>query len=293
MIIPNEQTNENIPPNGLSLQIHSSVSSYYELQRIQPRILRLRELLQSSFYDPEINFPGEKIGYTTDELLNQIQASEEELERGLIKEKAFFYNDRWQILSERYERDVFAFILLCIQSNNPSLHNIRLRETYSALKNEMMDLPPLRIVRHLLAVYSESTKKEKADEIYNLDMTKIMIFYALHIFYLNDNKPMKSDEFMSKWNAQCPMNCRPQLSLLNGIFLEVTHGFQNYLEYFPVSALPLDVSSRFKTLFEKQSKWNLSQIQPYLRFVFFTLCNYFWNLLFSSAICLVPLTIYY
>lgn len=262
LIIPKEQTNENIPPN--SLEIHSSVTSYYELQKIPPKIEKLRDILHKSCYSPKNE--GELIGFSFDELLNQIQASEEELKAALFKEKAFCLNERWQILAEDYERDVFSFILLSIQSNNPSFHDVRLRETYSSLKNEMMmDLPPLKIVRHLLTIYSQATKKEQADEIYDLDMTKVMIFYAQYILHLNHLKPMKSEDFMKKWNAQCPMNCRPQLSLLNGIVLEVVHGFQKYLEYFPANRLPSDIPTRFKILFEKQPKWTLSQIQPYLR----------------------------
>ena len=134
----------------------------------------------------------------------------------------------------------------------------------------MMDQPPpLRIVRHLLQIYSSSYVKEEADAVYSLNLHKIMQFYALNIIKQNNAKPIKKEEFIKQWNAQCPSECRPKLSQLQGIVIEKPKGFDTYLHYFPASELSEDIPARFTELFAFQPKWTLENISPYLRFVLF------------------------
>lgn len=256
-----------------SLDIYSTTTSYYELQKIAPRLSTLKTLLSKSEYDPELNEPGQEIGYTFEELQNTVQASTEELKLGLVKERAFFFENKWQILSDRYERELFSLILLCIQSNNSIgdtssnvFNNISLRTIYNSVSEELMNPPPLRIVRHLLRLYSSDSKKEKSDEIYELDILKIIQFYAVNILKQNNTlRKMKLNQFMDKWNAQCPSDSRPRVSQLRGIALKTSNGLTDEISYFPVSELSDDIPTRFKQLFSFQPKWTLKDIQPYLK----------------------------
>ena len=246
-------------------EIYSSVAFYYELQKVPPRLEALKQKLRATPHDPELQ-QTEEVGFSLDELLTFVQASKGELFEALAQERAFEMNGRWRVLSERYERELFTLILLNLQSD--VLEPVYLRATYRSIQSDMQeDAPPLRIVRHLLTVYSIEVTKEDADEVYRLDADLVMQFYAEGIFLSHKRAPVPLEEFMNRWNAECPADCRPQRSLLNGMAVETAKGSARYMTYFPARDLPQDIPARFAALFGFQAQWKLADLQPYLRAV--------------------------
>ena len=281
LLVPLE-VDENTAPNMSTVDhennhhIISSISSYFELQKINPKISVLREYLTE--------FTGEyessSLGKTTNELIQLVQASEVELRIALKNMKAFKLRNRWRILSDNYERELFSLILFIIQSNmimddEESIFDKQfdLETIYTSVVSESASSVEKEIIKHLLRCYSSKVRKPEnqnsPNEFYIFDQQKILIFYALDLIKTANNQTMDVDMFIEKWNARCPSNLRPDRNLLKGLILESEIKGKNYFIYYPASALPADLPSRFSELFTYKPKWTFNEIVPYLRFALF------------------------
>lgn len=59
------------------------------------------------------------------------------------------------------------------------------------------------------------------------------------------------------------------LGQLEGLILLDKSSPTTVITYFPTAELPLDVKSRFETLFGVQEKWTYDEIRPFLEYVVF------------------------
>ena len=176
-------------PSSSSLSIQTQITHHFELSLTTPKLNKLKEVLSSSTYptprpsnkqknnngnnSAEV---GKKIDWTTQELREEIQASDFELRKGLIKIRAFKLDQKWRILSPAYERELLLLIVDCLISSSdlPYLppspdedgNNDRDRDQHSSplkkisvmkikklLKGDDMEIPPDQILRHLLKLY--------------------------------------------------------------------------------------------------------------------------------------------
>jgi len=100
--------------------VHNSVKSYYELTQVIPKWERLHELLEQAPYTggehdasaaSDMDDGRVKRGlYSTDDLLNEISASEAELLEALANAQAVQVDGYWRILDFKYMVDLMDML---------------------------------------------------------------------------------------------------------------------------------------------------------------------------------------
>lgn len=241
-----------------------------ELAEIAPRLDKLRLLISKKPFEPfELSDMevSEDIGmrtadlYTWGDLLEQIQASDEELRLGLKALSAVEINGNWRILDNKYMETILSMILQNAVINDWSLNSLNENEVVGVLKDDGF---PSNLVVHCLDVHGKMVNGggSGVSTIWQLDERRVCVHFAKGI--LRGGK-IRLESFMEQWMRKIPRGMQASLEMLEGEILTERLGIETLVRGFSVSSLPFSPAERFSALFRERPKWEGKDLQPYIR----------------------------
>merc|ERR1712168_1636550 len=243
----------------------SCFSTYYEVRLIQPRLERLKEILEkNAFSNSADEETSEK--YTTQQLLGLIQASECELMQGLEKLGALEIDNCWRLLDTDYKEKAFSQILALVEEKCWDWHAVPLQFTCETLEV----LYPRFVLEYCLQTYGSlvegenvSDDVEMAGDLYCLNEMKVCRYYAEYILRPALGK-FNYYEFMEAWEQSVPEGMKINEDCLAGIALTDLKTHPPVIWHFTERNLPENPAERFNVLFKTRQKWKEKDIVPYL-----------------------------
>ena len=234
-----------------------------ELIQTAPRLDKLRALLNERPYileeDLETDSRSKRGMYSWQDLVELIQASEEELRTGLRTLSAVEIDGYWRMVSQKSMDEVLNMIL-----NNSVLYEWPLNalaedQVVSTLEADGF---AQRIVLHCLDRYGSKMESMEGC-LWGLDEMRVCLRLGLRL--LGGGK-MKLENFMEKWVQSIPSGMNADLKMLEGEVLYEKVGVESWIRAFSVSALPTVPAERFAALFRERPKWVWKDLEPYIRF---------------------------
>ncbi|XP_074640253.1 sister chromatid cohesion protein DCC1-like [Tubulanus polymorphus] len=246
-------------PDVLNRYVQSVKHQYYELKPCKPKLKKLKELLEMSPYSgqlhEETSMENVKM-YTYDELLDVIQASEDELMKALKALQVCTIDGKMRILEFDYLSQVLSSLFLLLDEKDWSYDAIPGTHCCEILA----DLYPKEVVLHVLNCYSDPV--DDVEGAFCFNEHKVCRFHAEILLRHNDK--FNFQDFMKTWNESVPQNMNVDLLQIQGLALIDRNSKPETITYFPVSELPENVSERFAALFKAKEKWSLDEITPYI-----------------------------
>ena len=246
-------------------EICGCISVYYELRHRQPKLQKLRKLLEETAYKGkgfEKKMKDSFVRFTLEDLQENVQASENELKEGLKKLQALEIDGYWRILETEYAEKVVVAILNLLDGNSWSYDRVPIKETCDLLE----ELEPRFVIAHCLQCYGEvvsmEMEQDSEETYYKLSEAKICTFYAE--FLLRPAGRFNYHEFMEAWRQSVPEGMHVDETHLQGIALSDMTTSPPVIWHFPKENLPSDTAMRFNKLFKTRAKWTLEDIEPFL-----------------------------
>lgn len=236
-----------------------------ELVEVAPKLDELKVLLSQNPYTfseaSEMDTSDEqgKTGlglYRWEDLVERIQASDEELELGLQSLSAVEIDGYWRILDDSYMLSILNMLLHNVILNDWSVNALVEDDVLDVLEADGF---PRNIAKHCLRAYCS-----KADDSvkWKLDERRVCVRLAQEI--LKEGK-MKLEIFMEKWARKLPDGMDASFEMLEGEVLTEKLGIETRVYSFSVSSLPTTPAERFSILFQQRAKWEWKDLQPYVR----------------------------
>ncbi|KAL2337268.1 hypothetical protein Fmac_011714 [Flemingia macrophylla] len=223
------------------------VTGSMELIEAAPRLDKLKSLLLGkpyNFEESDIESLEEnqesRIGlYTWNDLIENIQASDEELTSGLQALSALEINGYWRLVD--------------------SLDALNDDEVVSTLESDgfLWCLP-----RHCLHVYGKKVNECFHSGVWKLDEKRVCVHFARKI--LKGGK-RKLESFMDERRQKIPEGMQPTFDLVEGEVLTERIGVETWVHAFNVASLPSTPAERRSILCSKRPKWEWKDLQPYIR----------------------------
>ncbi|KAG9140644.1 hypothetical protein Leryth_006841 [Lithospermum erythrorhizon] len=237
-----------------------------ELVEAAPKLDKLKLLLsqrpysfedESEMEDSELSERNIMGLYRWDDLVELVQASNEELRSGLEALSAVEINSYWRILDGKYVDRMLDMFFLNVEQHKWALNALNENEVITELE---ADGYPQTIAKHCLQVYC--SKLGEGSRMWKLDERRVCVHYARGI--LGGHK-MKLETFMEMWIQKVPNKMCPTFDMLEGEVLTERIGIEARVYAFSVSSLPLNPAERFSKLFMERPKWEWKDLQPYIR----------------------------
>lgn len=244
------------------------VSGNMELIEVAPKLDKLRSLLSEKPYtleeydsgNLEDNQECRRIGlYNWNDLVDNIQASDEELRSGLQALSAVEINGYWRVVDERYMDMILGMLLKNSVLNDWSLNNLNEDEVVTTLESDGF---PGVLARHCLHVYGNKVNEGMNSCAWKLDEKRVCIHFAREI--LKGGK-RKLESFMDELRQMIPEGMHPSFDLMEGEVLTERVGVETWVRAFSVASLPSTPAERFSILFREKPKWEWKDLQPYIR----------------------------
>ncbi|KAL3833011.1 hypothetical protein ACJIZ3_007747 [Penstemon smallii] len=240
-----------------------------ELVEVAPKLDKLKWLLSQNPYSfretSEMDISEERdktnIGlYRWDDLVDRLQASDEELRSGLKSLSALEIEGYWRILDDEYINSILSMLSNDIILNDWSIDALNEDEVVNVLETDGF---PRNIAKHCLQVYSSKVEEGVSGKcMWKLDERRVCVQLAREI--LKEGK-MKVEIFMDKWIRKVPDGMHASFEMLEGEALIEKLGMETWLYSFSVSSLPSTPAERFSLLFKERAKWEWKDLQPYVR----------------------------
>lgn len=278
-----------IPPSNLSIALGASPNSSekdhdnamvasvikvvpgsMELVEVAPRLDKLKLLLSENPYsfdevsqmNTELTHKNKGL-YSWSDLVEKVQASDEELCTGLRALAAVEIDGLWRSLDENF---VDAIL-------NMLLHNAVLNDWLLSALNEDEVLPvleadgfPREIVKHCLGVYGSKVDDEiRGGCTWRLEERPVCVHFARVILR---GEKMKLERFMEEWRKKVPEGMNASFDVLEGEVLTEKIGIETRIYAFSVSSLSSVPAERFSKLFQEKPKWEWKELQPFVRLGF-------------------------
>lgn len=238
--------------------------AYYELRPIKPRLKKLWMLLDASRYrGHELEYLLEESSiklYNMDSLLEEIQASNKEIECGLREIGACCLDGYWRILDFDYCFRVLSYFLNLLDENSWSVSKVPVKEVIESLK----DIVPIPILEHVISEFSHPAQihDDNGDVYYTLNENKVCRFLAEAL--LRPAGRFNLQDFLQTWQESVPEGLQTNLSQLKGLALVDFDSRPQVIWYYPETDLPEDINERVQSLFRTREKWTLNEIEPYI-----------------------------
>ncbi|KAF5946461.1 hypothetical protein HYC85_016689 [Camellia sinensis] len=158
-----------------------------ELIEVAPRLDRLRMLLSENPYrfDEVLMENNNRSLYRWDDLIEKVQASDDELITGLQALSAVEIDGHWRIVDENYSKHAFANSVL----NDWSLNGLNESEVVGVLQSDGFSH---KIAQHCLRAFGSKVE----EGVWRLDEKRVCVHFARGI--LRGGK-MRVDNFMGEW----------------------------------------------------------------------------------------------
>ncbi|XP_073446338.1 sister chromatid cohesion protein DCC1 isoform X2 [Dendrobates tinctorius] len=260
LFIPDGKTPDLLPNDKLPLSIASCEiagfsNHYWELRRCRPKLKRLKKLLLENVYEgPENEQDASASVYTTEDLLNQIQASCEELMDHLKVIHAWF----WRLLDFDYEMKLLSHITQLIDSESWSFSRVPLK----VCLEELRPLEPEEMIEHCLECYGKRFSEDE-EAFFALDDDKICRATAQML--LQNAVKFNLSEFQAVWQQSVPEGMTTRPEQLRGLALVDRSSRPETIFLLKTEDLPEDTQERFKTLFGMREKWTEADLSPYIQ----------------------------
>jgi len=228
---------------------------YLELVEVRPKLRKLKEILSETPYTEDSKKDGQT-GPTFKNLLDRVQASEEELRGGLREFECLEIDGMWFTLDQDYQMKVLSYILRFFDENSWKFDCVQKAETVLAIS----DLVPSEIVGQVFDVYC-SPMEGGTDDEFSLNTDKVCRFYG--DFLLAVNTAYLLTEFLEMWQNAVPEGITTDLAQLAGLVL-VEDKDPPVIKRFAESTLPLSITERLSVLFTARERWTLDEISPFV-----------------------------
>nr|XP_019703877.1 sister chromatid cohesion protein DCC1 isoform X2 [Elaeis guineensis] len=255
------ETNNKAVPDAVASVIKVA-PGYMELTQAAPRLDKLKSLLNERPYRLEEDLENDvwfKRGlYRWQDLVEEIQASDQELRDGLRSLSAVEVDGYWRIVDGKTMDEILNMILTNSVLHEWPLNALSENEVVSILEADGF---PGRIVLHCLETFG-SKVENSGSNLWSLDEKRVCLHFAVQI--LGGGK-MKLEIFMAKWMRSIPSGMHGDLKMLEGEVLYEKLGVENWIHAFSVSDLPSTPAERFAALFRERPKWEWKNLEPYIR----------------------------
>ncbi|TFK12466.1 HRAS-like suppressor 3-like [Platysternon megacephalum] len=266
LFIPGCKTPEQLLADQASHNIiHSQIAgfsnNYWELRKCRPKLKKLKKLLMENPYEGP-DSEREKVltdsKYTMEDLLDRIQASEEEILHQLQVINACKIEGYWRVLEFDYEMKLLNHVTQLIDSESWSFSKVPL----SICLQELGPLEPEEMIQHILLSYGMKYTDE--DEVY-FEMNADKICTATAQMLLQNAVKFNLAEFQEVWQQSVPEGLTTRLDQLKGLALLDRNSRPETIFLLKVEELPEDNQERFNRLFTIREKWTEADITPYIQ----------------------------
>lgn len=268
LLLPDLKLSDHMPSDGatqiLRPEVKAVQSTYLEVKTTRPRLKRLQLLLGENTYNgweyEEDEFhQGKK--YTFAELLDEIQASEEELLRELKKLHCCEIKDYWRMLNFDFLVRVVEEILKLVEQQSWTIDLVPENECCDILQ----ELYPRNVVSHVLSAYADNVTNDDNESIGMCRLNEDRICRMFAEIIAKASERFHLENFLSIWQQSVPDGMSTALYQLEGLGLVDRDSTPSVFRYFPVSNLPEDAEELFNVLFREKAKWTLGEITPYVK----------------------------
>ncbi|KAF4321495.1 hypothetical protein BBO99_00007046 [Phytophthora kernoviae] len=274
--------------NKRTIPIAGAARFHYLLEHKVPDVTQLRALLLEAPYenprrsDATAQMKRAKLHkfYSTRDLINALQVSEHEVLEMLKELHAFEEAGGWRLLGSAYQSRVFGDMLDAVVQHDWKVFaapGVPVKQFLAELDE------PLVAVRQCCLLYG-SLSTVGDGECCTLDPVKVATFHAKSLFDEQTEEvkfkaqqqhvaldpvdaELELDQFMEKWQLRVPDSVSVNLDMLSGLVLVKSQkaGKKPRIVYFPEDELSPDPKKRFEKLFEKQEKWTIKQLEPFIK----------------------------
>ncbi|KAK0151862.1 Sister chromatid cohesion protein DCC1 [Merluccius polli] len=245
----------------LHTQIWGFCSSYWELRKQRPKLKKLKQLLMENPYEgPSLRGQEENTGnlYTMLDLLERIQASEEEIQAQLQTIHACQVDGYWRMLDFDYEMKLLGHVTQLVDSESWSFSKVPLETCL----DELGPLEPREMIEHWLNCYGKRSA-ENEGVFYALDEDKVCRATALLL--LQNAVKFNLREFQDVWQQSVPDGMGTRLDQLKSLALVDRSSEPDTICLLRVEDLSEDTLERFNHLFTLREKWTEADITPYIQ----------------------------
>lgn len=241
--------------------ILASLSSYYELSKVVPRLSYLRDILAKSHYSglQDEATKDTKQFLTFHDVSKLVQASDAELMKGLKDIDAFELDGYWRLLAPSFAAEVVDSLL-----TNATIHGWPFQNLDEQVIISIMDEYDPRILLHVLAMFGN-----KPSAKWQLDIRKLSVFRAQQLLMLGESRKggdWRLADFISAWQDSAPEGAPTDVESLKGLAVVVQQGKESMVRSLPAADLRSisDPKGRLQHLFKVQPQWSLADLLPYL-----------------------------
>jgi len=226
---------------------------YVEIIEIRPKLRKIKEVLSQNLYNEDTRRENKK-GVSLSDLLETIQASEEELRQGLHHYECVSVSDTWFMLDQDYQMMVLSRILKFFDENSWKFDMVHKTETVEALS----ELVNEEIVSQVFDLYCD---KIDSDD-FKLNREKVSRFYG--DFLLAANSGYVLPEFLEMWQKAVPDGVETNIDQLSGLVLVDNEKSPPVIKRFSEEDLPPGIIDRLSILFNARERWTLAEISPFI-----------------------------
>ncbi|XP_053100106.1 sister chromatid cohesion protein DCC1 [Hemicordylus capensis] len=247
--------------NVIHTQIAGFSNNYWELRRCRPKLKKLKKLLMENPYegpDSGKERTMNELKYTTEDLLDQIQASKEEIMHQLQVLKACQIEGYWRILDFDYEMKLLNHVTQLIYTESWSFSKVPL----SICLQELEPLEPKEMIEHILVSYGKKYNNE-GETFFEMNEEKICRATAQML--LQNAVKFSLSEFQEVWQQSVPEGMTTRLDQLKGLALVDRSSRPETIFLLNVEDLPEENQERFSSLFHIREKWTEADIAPYIQ----------------------------
>uniref|UniRef100_A0A8B9XN49 Sister chromatid cohesion protein DCC1 n=2 Tax=Bos TaxID=9903 RepID=A0A8B9XN49_BOSMU len=259
--IPEQLKMEETHGNIIHTEIFGFSNNYWELRRCRPKLKKLKKLLMENTYegpDSEKEKDSSHSKYTTEDLLDQIQASEEEIMTQLQVLNACEIGGYWRILEFDYEMKLLNHITQLVDSESWSFSKVPL----NTCLQELGPLEPEEMIEHCLKCYGKKYTEE--GEVY-FELSADKICRATAQMLLQNAVKFNLAEFQEVWQQSVPEGMTTRLDQLKGLALVDRQSRPEIIFLLKAEDLPEGDQERFNSLFSLREKWTEEDIAPYIQ----------------------------
>ncbi|XP_052361241.1 sister chromatid cohesion protein DCC1-like isoform X7 [Oncorhynchus keta] len=261
-LTPDQLTTDNQASSQLvHAQIWGFSNSYWELRKRHPKLKKLKRLLMENPYEgPGISGQEDVTEgkYTMGDLLERIQASEEELEAQLQTIHACDVNGYWRLLDFDYEMKLLGHITQLVDSESWSFSKVPLRVSLE----ELGRLEPQEMIEHSFNCYGR--RYTDNDEVF-FALNEDKVCRATAQMLLQNAAKFNLAEFQEVWQQSVPDGMGTRLDQLKSLALVDRSSKPETISLLRVEDLPEDTLERFTHLFTMRQKWTEEDITPYIQ----------------------------
>ncbi|XP_051262513.1 sister chromatid cohesion protein DCC1 isoform X3 [Dicentrarchus labrax] len=247
---PDQLTNSQDSSHVAHTQIWGFCNSYWELRKHRPKLKKLKKILMENPYEgPAIRGQEENTEnrYTMEDLLERIQASEEEIKTHLETIHACQIDGYWRVLDFDYEMKLLGHVTQLVDSESWSFNKVPLQNSLE----ELAPLEPKEMIEHCLNCYGKRYNENDK------------VFYALHedkvcrgvaLMLLQNAVKFNLREFQEVWQQSVPEGMSTRLDQLKSVALVDHTSRPETICLLRVEDLLEDTLERFNHLFRNGQK---------------------------------------